>query len=255
MHPICIPFERLLISGMILMQALTLSVFEPEQKPPENREQIGTVLGKPVYRDQIKKGNRAAQSDQLLRLFVRPVLLKYRLIHRNELEPTQEELDFTAEHFDKLHEEELREKRPQLEKKLAEIQLKLRDNGLTEEQRSRLLDDWEIVQMDLQPKGRFMARFLLSNWKLQRHLYDNFGGGRILWQQAGLEAFDAMHNWLKAHEEKGEFKVTDPELHELLYEYWNDDHIPFVTSDKGRIRTEFLEPEWAPKRVKKDGIP
>lgn len=252
MHPICIPFERLLISGMILMRALTLSVFEPEQKPPENRNQIGTVLGKPVLRDQIKKGNRAARRDQLLRLFVRPVMAKYRLMHRQEIEPTQEELNFTAEHFDKLHEEELREKRPQLEKKLAEIQLKLRDKGLTEEQRSSLVFDWEIVQMDLQPNGRSMARFMLNNWKLQRHLYDNFGGGRVLWQQAGLEAFDAMHNWLKAHEGKGEFKVTDPEFRELLYEYWNDDHHPFMTSDKERIRTEFLEPEWALKRTGKN---
>ena len=33
---------------------------------------------------------------------------------------------------------------------------------------------------------------LLPHWKLQRHLFDHYGGGRLLWQQRGIEAFDAM---------------------------------------------------------------
>ena len=87
---------------------------------------------------------------------------------------------------------------------------------------------------------------MLNNWKFQRFLYDNFGGGRILWQQAGIEAFDAMHKWLLAQEKAGKFQVADAELRTTLFRYWTTQkHGSFLVTDKARIRSEFLEPEWA----------
>lgn len=246
MHPFCVPFDRLVVTGLILLRTILPSLFEGVPKPPENREQVGTALGKPIYRDQIEMGPDQGR-NAVLRLFIRPVMAKYRTEHRKQVEPTQAELDFTTAYFNKVFEEELRAKRPELERKLAAIQQKLRDKGLSDEQRKNLEVDREIVLGDLNRRADLLARFLLNNWKFQRHLYDNFGGGRILWQQAGQEAFDAMHNWLKKHEEKGDFKVTDPEVRALLYEYWTAPHGPFLTSDKEAIRKEFLEPEWAPK--------
>ena len=50
----------------------------------------------------------------------------------------------------------------------------------------------------------------LMNWKLQRLLDDKLGGGRILWQQFGIDAFDAMQRSLKQHEAAGDFTITDP---------------------------------------------
>lgn len=95
------------------------------------------------------------------------------------------------------------------------------------------------------PLDEFFAKFMLDNWKLQKHLYDNFGGGRILWQQAGVEAFDAMRTWMEAQEKKGEFKVTSPELRKKLFHYWTtQNHSSFLTEDKDRIAREFLLPEW-----------
>jgi hypothetical protein len=89
---------------------------------------------------------------------------------------------------------------------------------------------------------------LLKGWKFQKHLYERYGGGRILWQQGGLEAFDAFHKWLQALEKEGKFRISDPKLRGLFYEYWTTmDHGSFMTDDRERIRTEFLEPEWRPK--------
>jgi hypothetical protein len=95
--------------------------------------------------------------------------------------------------------------------------------------------------------------FVLSNWKFQKHLYDRFGGGQILFQQAGTEAFDAMHKWLLAQEAAGKFKVADPQSRELLFRYWTaQDHGAFLSKDQEAIR-EFLQPEWtqAPAEEKK----
>jgi hypothetical protein len=86
---------------------------------------------------------------------------------------------------------------------------------------------------------------MLKHWKLQRHLYDEFGGGRILWQQAGIEAFDAMRGWLETEEKNGRFTISDPGLRTAFYEYWTTmNHGAFLTADKTRIRETFLEPEW-----------
>lgn len=82
--------------------------------------------------------------------------------------------------------------------------------------------------------------------KFQRHLYNKFGGGRVLFQQAGLEAFDAMHEWLKQEEKKGAFRIDDERLRKLFYAYWTTmNHGAFLTSDQERIR-EFLIPPWLP---------
>ena len=57
-----------------------------------------------------------------------------------------------------------------------------------------------------------------------------------------------MRKWLETLEENGDFKIDDPELRVTLYEYWTThDHGAFLTDDKERIRSEFLEPEWMPK--------
>ncbi len=98
------------------------------------------------------------------------------------------------------------------------------------------------------PPGEVFAVFVLNNWKFQRHLYNEYGGGRILWQQAGLEAFDATHKWLKAQEKSGAFKITDPKLRSVFYKYWTtQNHGSFLIDDKELIRRKFLEPEWSKK--------
>lgn len=64
------------------------------------------------------------------------------------------------------------------------------------------------------------AIFRLKSWKHQRLLYDQYGGGRVLFQQFGVEAFDAMHKWLKERESAGDFTITDSKLRAKLFAYW-----------------------------------
>jgi hypothetical protein len=103
-----------------------------------------------------------------------------------------------------------------------------------------------MLARQLQPPGREYAEWLLGSWKFQRHLYLNYGGGRILWQQSGLEAFDATHHWLMQQEQAGRFRIADDDLRTAFYAYWTTlDHGAFLIDDQARIEQEFLYPEWA----------
>jgi hypothetical protein len=178
---------------------------------------------------------------------------EYYKAHKDEIEPTKEELDAATVILDKRHRERIKDEEPELRGKLKLIEDKLGLDGLSPEEREKLERERLVIEAQLKPPGRMFAQFVLGHWKFQKYLYDNFGGGRILWQQAGQEAFDAHRKWLEHLEKQGKFKITDAELRATFYEYWTTrNHGAFLTDDKERIRKEFLEPEWAPKPAKKD---
>lgn len=232
---------------LVVTAFILLAAGAPLVADPESREKIGEVQGKPVYRDEIRSKTKSAIATELHVLFARPAAAKYRKRHKAEIEPTEAELAAAQEVFDRQHAERIRDELPELREKRARIEEQLKAKDLSAEQREKLEHEREFLDLQSKPPGRMFASFMLKNWKFQKHLYDTYGGGRILWQQAGLEAYDANRKWLEDLEANGEFKITDPKLRTAFYEYWNSqDGSPFLTEDPERIRKEFLEPEWAP---------
>jgi hypothetical protein len=218
------------------------------------REQIGEVLGKPVYRDELRKD--FPRVDELHRLFTSPVLAKYRMEHEKEIKPTEQELVTAQKFFDHAHAERIKDTAAGMRAELKQVEEQLAQKDLPEAEQKKLGLKKRRLEMQLNPPGRMFAEFTLTHWKFQRHLYDKFGGGRILWQQAGTEAFDAMRRWLETHEKNGSFKISDPELRKEFYHYWTvQQHGSFLTSDKERIRKTFLEPEWAAPGAKGEDEP
>jgi hypothetical protein len=260
-----------------------------------NREKIGEVLGKPVYRDELPSNDPdSTEEDDLHRLFLEPVLEKYCAAHKAEVEPTPAELvaaeRATEKYFRDKHvrraaeireslqlvdkellkknseskREDLLQKKHDMEKMLkAELAAKLDDDTPSAAQMKMVqaeLDNPRLEKADresleelkrLYEKERVhpfhgMIALFYPRWKLQRHFYDRFGGGRVLWQQAGYEAFDAYRRWLESEERQGHFKISDPKLRQVFYQYWKKSHTPFLTGDPQRIRREFLQPCWAP---------
>lgn len=245
---------RLLLTAVFLSHAIVANSFaQPaaaaESAPPlPGREKIGEALGKPVYRDEIRSKKKQEMTAELYRLFARPAVARYREKHKAEIEPTETELTAAQKALDREHAERTKDERPQLLEKQREIQEQLKSRDLTDEVRRKLNHEQSLIDLRLKPPGRMFARFVLNNWKFQKHLYDTYGGGRILWQQAGLEAYDANRKWLEDLEAKGEFKITDAALRGTFYEYWtSQDGSPFLIEDPERIRKEFLEPTWSPK--------
>ncbi|MBI1347493.1 hypothetical protein GC163_14535 [bacterium] len=225
---------------------ILLTLVAAAAEPAADREPIGSVLGKTVYRNDIKTGPQGPSLEsELHRLFTQPLLQKYVEEHAQEVTPTKEEIAQATTYFQQEHAKRLQNERPALLKEQTELSEQLQSETLSDQDRRNLQLRRQVIEMRLKPPGEQLAHFILDSWKLQKHLYDNYGGGRILWQQAGQEAFDAMHNWLKAQEAAGQFQITDPELRQKFYHYWTTQkHGAFLTDNKERIQKEFLEPPW-----------
>jgi hypothetical protein len=230
--------------GILLLVVLPSSLLS-QQRDQVRRERIGEVLGRPVYRDEIKSGGNVPLRDELHRLFTAPVMKKYREDHKDEIEPTEDEILAATVYFDADHARRIKGEESQLRERLITVQQQLARTDLTEEEQQKLRIEERGLEVKLKPPGRSFAIFVLHNWKFQKHLYDQYGGGRILWQQAGLEAFDACRAWLESREKQGDFAITDPTLRSTFYEYWTTmEHGAHLIDDKERILTEFLKPKW-----------
>ena len=81
--------------------------------------------------------------------------------------------------------------------------------------------------------------------KFQKHLYDNYGGGRGLMTPMGIDAFDAQRKWVEERERLGEFQIPDLKLREKFYEYWSDGKERFgvrFIDDLGQVKANFTLP-------------
>jgi tetratricopeptide (TPR) repeat protein len=238
---------------LILSLIITILFITPVQAAEKDREKIGEILGRSIYHDQINE--KRDLSSELHRLFRMPFQWRYFEPYSNELEPKYAEIEYVAEYSNRKYKEDLKKgKFAYLENKLQEIEKKLEDKNLTKDENEKLTLEKETLLMILKPpgksQGRYIAMELLSTWKFNRHLYDNFGGGRILGMQGGHVAFDAMLKWLKHHEAKGDFKIIDPELHDEFYSFWAENEHSNFFLDEGLIEKEFLHPEWEPVKQK-----
>ncbi len=247
-NPLWVERTVLKTFGRVLL-GLGLCALLVTASPAEEREQIGTVHGKPVYRDQIRTEGVTLRSE-LWRLFASDSWQEFRQANDAQVAPTDAELAHATEYFRTALQAQLAgEYGDELRKRVNDLAQQLAAQDLAPEQREKLTQQKQALESSLNPDDRvaaLSAELTLKNWKLQRCLYDKFGGGRILWQQFGLEAYDAAGKFLREREEVGDFAITDPELRAAFYEYWTNEkmHGAFLTSDPKRIRNEFLEPPW-----------
>lgn len=111
--------------------------------------------------------------------------------------------------------------RTQLEETIAEAS---RFMGLTDDQAKT-----EYASVEAESK-RKAATPVIEWWKFNRSLYTK-RGGRILFQQGGLEAFDATRAWLMERERAGDFVILDSTLTTGFWGYYRRDHGAFLSED------------------------
>lgn len=249
-----------LISVLLIATTPTLASEEPER-----RDQIGEALGQPIYRDQIDAADDSGVRDQLHRLFTVPVMLKYREVNRKEIDPTKDEFRSAVTHFRRTFEERYRGDPDNAVgafavsmREVDRTTKQLDDATLGDADRRQLVKEQRAAEKKLDEHVTSFATFWLSGFKFQRHLYSRYGGGRVLWQQAGLEAFDAMHRWLREHEEKGDFKITAPDLRAKFYEYWTTmRHGAFLSKGKDEIDPQAFQYPWLkePRKASTAAVP
>jgi heat shock protein HslJ len=69
---------------------------------------------------------------------------------------------------------------------------------------------------------RQMGHDLIRQWKINKSLYDTYGG-RIIYQQFGPEPLDAYRKYFEERQQAGDFSITDAGMGESFWQYFTDD--------------------------------
>ena len=166
------------------------------------RRQVGHVQGTPVYSDQIAGDDAQARAASARDLFMSPIQEAWYRQHAAQFKVTDAEASA-------------------LEAQLVAY-AKCSRNG---------------YELPKDPQWRTIHLNMFGGTaKRQNLLYQQFGGGRLLFQQAGVEAFDATRRLLEQREAEGAFAITDPEVRALAYDYWTRDHGAMFITDPLVIR-------------------
>lgn len=90
-----------------------------------------------------------------------------------------------------------------------------------------------------------VATISVTSWKFNKALYEKYGG-RIIFQQAGLEPIDAYKQFLDDHTKKKSFEIFDPSFNnifESMYTYFEMGHNYL---DNENTEKYFSKPWWDP---------
>ncbi|HKS16404.1 MAG TPA: hypothetical protein VJU16_03775 [Planctomycetota bacterium] len=226
------------------------SVQTPE--PPFDPNVIAVVLGKHLTLE---------QKDKLSGLILGALLEKY--AKDNKIEPTDQELDSFVQGTEKIQEEhqaDLGRDRDALKKELESTSLSDADRKEKEKRlktiESILDSDREMkdqtkgMEDELRPMKRKMAVQFVKSWKVNKSLYEKYGG-RIIFQQAGAEPLDAYRKFLKDQERLGAFRIYGKEYEQAFWRYFTDDSMhTFCSQEEGE---KFMKTPWwlledAPKK-------
>ena len=88
---------------------------------------------------------------------------------------------------------------------------------------------------------RRVADQFIRAWKFNKALYQQYGG-RVIFQQAGMEPLDAYRAWLKDHEHNGDFVINDAALHEGFWRYFVSEAHTFVPIESFRKESGMADP-------------
>ena len=91
---------------------------------------------------------------------------------------------------------------------------------------------------------REMARGIIRQWKLNKALYEQYGG-RIIYQQLGPEPLDAYRQFLRQRWADGDFDIRDQALETSFWRYFTDDSIhDFMAPGGADEARAFATPPW-----------
>ena len=155
----------------------------------------------------------------------------------NKIVPTAAELDAFARKTEDqrtAHQRELEQDLPELRKELQSTTLTDRDRKDKEELlrlTERALQSYREIQKlsqgqedALRPMQRRRAEQFVLRWKINQALYRKYGG-RVIFQQAGLEPLDAYRDFLRDQERTGAFIIVDKQSAAQFWRYFTTDRM------------------------------
>lgn len=216
--------------------------FEPQAAPAP----AATVLDEQIHAEDA----REMQAAILDALFERYKADSGIVAGKEEIETFVERLDRVA-----------KKDRAEREARLADIERQLKSADLPPDDRealenerrqtSELLEsletgeDWTAEEVaEIYAMRQEMARAIIEQWKLNRSLYQQYGG-RIIYQQLGPEPLDAYRRFLEERQKEGAFTIHDNELATGFWRYFTDDSIhSFYNPGSEDEAKAFAVPPW-----------
>jgi hypothetical protein len=99
-------------------------------------------------------------------------------------------------------------------------------------------------QAKLDAMRRDMARALIRQWKVNKALYNQYGG-RLIYQQLGPEPLDAYRQFLRQRQAEGAFAIRDQAIEASFWRYFTDESIhDFMAPGGADEARAFTVPPW-----------
>jgi hypothetical protein len=100
---------------------------------------------------------------------------------------------------------------------------------------------------ELHAMRRDMGRAIIRQWKINKALYEQYGG-RIIYQQLGPEPLDAYRQFLEQRQAEGAFTIHDQALADRFWRYFTDESIhDFMEPGGADDARAFATPPWEEK--------
>jgi heat shock protein HslJ len=100
----------------------------------------------------------------------------------------------------------------------------------------------EAAEVDAMRRG--MGRAMIRQWKINKSLYESYGG-RIIYQQLGPEPLDAYRQYLEERRDTGDLAIGDEAMAEGFWRYFTDDSIhDFMEPGSEDEARAFATPPW-----------
>lgn len=105
------------------------------------------------------------------------------------------------------------------------------------------LDETARSATEDQAARRQVAAAFIRHWKINRALYQQYGG-RIIYQQGGPEPLDAYRTFLQARERQGAFKILNPAFAAEFWKYFVTDALHTFYPKGSREEAQAFETPW-----------
>jgi len=77
-------------------------------------------------------------------------------------------------------------------------------------------------RLEVDAMRRQMGQALIRQWKINKSLYEAYGG-RIIYQQFGPEPLDAYREYFEERQKAGDFAIAEPAMAEAFWQYFTDE--------------------------------
>lgn len=88
-----------------------------------------------------------------------------------------------------------------------------------------------------------VARAFVEQWKVNQALYRQYGG-RVVYQQSGAEPLDAYHEFFRAAQKSGDFRIVNKDFEPAFWRYYITDSLHKFIPESGGQKEHAINTPW-----------